>query len=272
VVAEAVVEPEPPAEVVLPERDLEEDTFVRRAREEKKGSVGLYAGIGALVVVVAALAWFLTRGDGEGPPTPTPVPAVVPSGPTPTETPAADMEERVREMAEAALAEQEDEIRRRLEAQYPTPTVVPPTPTPEPTLAPTVLPTVTPTRVPPTATPTRPPATPTRIPPTPTPGVREGDIVAMGPGVTAPVLMHKVDPKFPPAARQMRTGGTVTLQVLVGTDGSVEQLRILQVSRPGVGFERATEDAVKQWRYKPATKNGVKVRMWVPVRVPFKFR
>jgi outer membrane biosynthesis protein TonB len=35
-----------------------------------------------------------------------------------------------------------------------------------------------------------------------------------------------------------------------------------------VGFEKATEDAVMNWRYKPATKRGVKVRMWVAVRVP----
>jgi protein TonB len=67
----------------------------------------------------------------------------------------------------------------------------------------------------------------------------------------------------------MRTSGVVNLQVLVGTDGRVEEVRIINVSREGVGFEKASEDAVRQWRYRPATKNGVKVRMWLPVRIPF---
>ena len=70
----------------------------------------------------------------------------------------------------------------------------------------------------------------------------------------------------------LRASGTVQLQVLVGIDGRVEQVRVLSVSRTGVGFEKAAEEAVREWRYQPATKNGVKVRMWVPVRVPFVFR
>jgi outer membrane biosynthesis protein TonB len=39
-----------------------------------------------------------------------------------------------------------------------------------------------------------------------------------------------------------------------------------------VGFEKATEDAITTWRYKPATKDGVRVRMWVTIRVPFQFQ
>jgi TonB family protein len=39
-----------------------------------------------------------------------------------------------------------------------------------------------------------------------------------------------------------------------------------------MGFETESEKAVRKWRYKPATKNGVKVRMWVTIRIPFKQR
>jgi TonB family protein len=46
-------------------------------------------------------------------------------------------------------------------------------------------------------------------------------------------------------------------------------VRITNVSRKNVGFEKATEQAILKWRYKPATKKGVKVRMWVTIRVPF---
>jgi TonB family protein len=70
----------------------------------------------------------------------------------------------------------------------------------------------------------------------------------------------------------LRASAVVKIQALVGIQGQVEQVRILEVSRKGLGFEKATEDAVSQWRYTPATKNGVKVRMWVTIRVPFNIR
>jgi TonB family protein len=68
----------------------------------------------------------------------------------------------------------------------------------------------------------------------------------------------------------MRVEGSVEAQALVGIDGSVEQVRIIGVSRKGMGFEKITEETIMKWRYKPATKNGIKVRMWVQIRVPFK--
>ena len=70
----------------------------------------------------------------------------------------------------------------------------------------------------------------------------------------------------------MRAGVVVTLDVLVGINGEVEEIRVLEVTRKGIGFETSATEAVRQWRYKPATKMGVKVRMWLKVRVPFKAR
>jgi len=68
----------------------------------------------------------------------------------------------------------------------------------------------------------------------------------------------------------MERQGVVEAETLVGVNGSVEDIRIIKVDPRGLGFEEATEAAVKKWRYKPATKLGVKVRMWVTIRVPFK--
>jgi protein TonB len=97
--------------------------------------------------------------------------------------------------------------------------------------------------------------------------VNEGDIVQPGPGVVAPVLLHRVNPEYPPIAQRAGISGEVVAQLLVGIDGRVEEVQIVEVSQPGVGFERATEDAVRQWRYRPATKHGVKVRAWVRITV-----
>ncbi|HHQ48983.1 MAG TPA: energy transducer TonB, partial [Acidobacteria bacterium] len=96
------------------------------------------------------------------------------------------------------------------------------------------------------------------------------EIVKAGPGVKEPILIKQVKPEYPPLARRTKASGEVRLRALVGPDGSVEKVQILKVSRTGVGFEKAAERAVRQWRYRPATKRGVKVRMWIPIRIPFK--
>lgn len=256
----------PPADlppVIGPETGAEEPPG-ETPPPKKKLPIPLLAGIGALILVVVALGLIFRGGRGEAPPvvaavpTVSPTPSVPPATPTPTE----ELRNMVRQQAEALVAAKEKEMRQRLKKELATPT---PEPTATPTETPTPEPTPTPTATPlPTATPT---ATP--IPPTPTPSVREGDLVALGPGVTPPVPIQKVEPHFPPLARQMGASGEVRLRVLVGPDGSVEKVQILRVSRHGVGFERAAEDAVRQWRYRPAIKKGTRVRVWVPIRIPF---
>jgi protein TonB len=169
-------------------------------------------------------------------------------------------------LAAAEVARREDDLRRRLEEEFPTPTPLPPTETPVPTDTPTETPVPTDT---PTETPVPPTATP--IPSTPTPSVREGEIVTIGPGVIPPVVIHRVPPEYPRIALRQRIEGVVEAEALVGPDGRVEEVRILEVSHGGVGFDEATEEAVLQWRYKPATKHGVKVRTWVQIHVPFQY-
>ena len=70
----------------------------------------------------------------------------------------------------------------------------------------------------------------------------------------------------------MQVEGVVEAEVLVGIDGGVEEVRILSSTRKGVGFEQSSEEAIMKWRFKPATKRGVKVRMWVSIRIPFRLR
>ncbi len=226
-------------------------------------------GLLALVVVVVG-GWLIFGGKGpEAPPTYRSV-AVIPSA-TPTPEPTIgllseeELIEKAREVAAAEITKQEEELRKRLEEEFPTPTPIPPTPTPTDTHTPE--PTETPTPPPPTATPVPPTSTP--IPPTPTPSVREGDIVTPGPGVIVPVAIYQEQPQYPAMARSMKFSSVVDAEALIGINGTVEELRITNVSRKNVGFEKATEQAILKWRYKPATKKGVKVRMWVTIRVPF---
>jgi TonB family protein len=163
-----------------------------------------------------------------------------------------DQEKALEQERQKAL----EEAKRRVEpTAVPSPAVaaaLPPEPTSQPTLVPV--------------------ATATPAPPTPAPAVREGEIVTAGPQVKPPVVIKQIAPTYPPVARRMQLSGEVNLRVLVGPDGSVEKVEILQVTRQGAGFEKAAEDAVREWRFRPATKAGVKVRFWVPIRIPFRLQ
>jgi protein TonB len=67
------------------------------------------------------------------------------------------------------------------------------------------------------------------------------------------LLAQQVEPTYPESARASRQQGTVVLQVLIGRDGTVEDVKFLQGS---LAFARAAIDAVKQWHFKPYSFNG----------------
>jgi TonB family protein len=68
----------------------------------------------------------------------------------------------------------------------------------------------------------------------------------------------------------MRVSGNVRLRVLVGIDGRVEDFEITSVPQKGLGFEREIEAVIPSWRFTPATIDGIAVRVWIPVAVPFR--
>lgn len=65
------------------------------------------------------------------------------------------------------------------------------------------------------------------------------------------LLIQQATPVYPPSARGQ--SGTVTLQVLIGRDGTVQDTKFIQGS---LAFARTAIDAVKQWRFKPYLMNG----------------
>ena len=67
------------------------------------------------------------------------------------------------------------------------------------------------------------------------------------------LLAQQVEPAYPESARASRLQGTVVLQVLIGRDGAVEDVKFLQGS---LAFARAAIEAVKQWHFKPYSFNG----------------
>jgi TonB family protein len=100
--------------------------------------------------------------------------------------------------------------------------------------------------------------------------VKEGDLVDLEACDTPPVATRQVSPAVPPMAKQRRVSGTVLLRVLVDEAGKPAKIEILRDVTPNVGLGASSVQALEQWRWKPATKNGLKVKTWMAVQVPFK--
>lgn len=90
--------------------------------------------------------------------------------------------------------------------------------------------------------------------------------VTVGGNVQAARLVNKVQPLYPPLARQTRISGTVKLHAIIGKDGSVQQLAV--VSGHPLLVQSAL-DAVRQWRYQPTLLNGDPVEVDTEIDVIF---
>ena len=88
----------------------------------------------------------------------------------------------------------------------------------------------------------------------------------VGGAVQAAKLINKVQPVYPPLARQTRISGTVKLHAIIGKSGNVEQLQV--VSGHPLLVQSAL-DAVKQWRYQPTLLNGEPVEVDTEIDVIF---
>jgi periplasmic protein TonB len=90
--------------------------------------------------------------------------------------------------------------------------------------------------------------------------------IRQGGQVQAAKLMNKVQPLYPPLARQTRISGTVRLHAIIGKNGGVEQLEVISGHPLLV---QAALDAVKQWRYQATTLNGEPVEVDTTIDVIF---
>jgi TonB family protein len=83
----------------------------------------------------------------------------------------------------------------------------------------------------------------------------------------APVLVTRVDPRYPEFARKAGLSGDVQLRVLVDVDGRVSRVEVV-AGAPG-GLTEAATEAVRRWVYEPARVGGRPIAVWKVVRVHF---
>lgn len=72
------------------------------------------------------------------------------------------------------------------------------------------------------------------------------------------MLIHRVEPVYPPLAKQIHKEGRVELRAIIGTDGTIQSLEVISGDPL---FLRSAREAVEQWRYKPTYLNGQPVEI-----------
>jgi protein TonB len=90
--------------------------------------------------------------------------------------------------------------------------------------------------------------------------------VRVSQGVSQGLLIRRVQPNYPPLAKQARIQGQVVLQAEISKDGTIQNLQLIS-GHPMLA--PAAIEAVKQWRYKPYLLNGEPVAVETTVLVNF---
>ncbi|MCX6629130.1 MAG: energy transducer TonB [Candidatus Solibacter sp.] len=167
------------------------------------------------------------------------------------------------------------EVRQRMQSSPPLGFAPPPSPPAPPAPVPTAPAPAPQKGGPPAASPAQPPPPP---PPAAAPSLPFGIIGGIIGGTTAPAagntpplgpqprLISKVAPAYPPLAKQAGVQGSVTLSASVDETGSVDKVTVI---RGHPLLVPAAIDAVKQWRFAPATVNGQPVRSTARVEVEY---
>jgi TonB family protein len=121
-----------------------------------------------------------------------------------------------------------------------------------------------PERSPPSVAPPPPPSTAPKAAAT-----KEGDLVALTPDVTPP---KRLSGDAPVVSRSfsVRASTAVVIEFLVTEDGVVQDAKVVESG--GAVLDKACLDALSKWRYAPATKEGVKVRVGQRARFVFQRR
>jgi len=100
----------------------------------------------------------------------------------------------------------------------------------------------------------------------PPPRPHQSGPLRVGGNVQAARIINRVQPIYPPLARQTRISGTVRLHAIIGKDGTIQSLEVMN-GHPLL--QQAALDAVRQWRYQPTLLNGEPVDVDTTIDVIF---
>ena len=94
-----------------------------------------------------------------------------------------------------------------------------------------------------------------------------GKVYRVGVGVSPPRVTDAPNPEYTREARTARYQGICILRLVVGEDGRPRDVTVTR--RLGYGLDEKAVEAVKQWKFKPAMKDGKPVAVQINVEVTF---
>jgi periplasmic protein TonB len=95
-----------------------------------------------------------------------------------------------------------------------------------------------------------------------------GGVYKVGGGIGAPRPVSTPDPEYSEEARKAKYQGVVVLWLIVDQNGNPKQIK---VERPlGMGLDQKAIEAVRKWKFEPATKDGQPVAVQINVEVNFR--
>lgn len=95
-----------------------------------------------------------------------------------------------------------------------------------------------------------------------------GGAYRVGGGVSAPRVLSAPDPDYSEEARKAKYQGTVVLWCIVGPDGRVRDVKVQRSL--GLGLDEKAIEAVRQWKFEPARKDGQPVAVQIGIEVNFR--
>ena len=94
-----------------------------------------------------------------------------------------------------------------------------------------------------------------------------GNVKHIGGGVLPPVVIYMVKPEYIEEARAAKFSGNVLVSLIVDEKGMPTQVHVVRAA--GMGLDEKAVEAVKQYKFKPATENGVPVSVDLNIEVNF---
>jgi TonB family protein len=90
----------------------------------------------------------------------------------------------------------------------------------------------------------------------------------LGSGVKVGRAVSTPDPEYSEIARQKKITGCVLLALAISATGTVDAVKVIKPL--GAGLDQKAVEAVQQWKFAPATKDGQPVAVQIPVSVGFR--
>ena len=94
-----------------------------------------------------------------------------------------------------------------------------------------------------------------------------GGLMSVGGGVSAPQVIHSVEPEFTENARNANFQGTVSIQLIVDSQGNPQNVQVLR--HLGMGLDEKAIAAVRQYKFHPAMYQGHPVAVQMVIDVDF---